>query len=57
MDPKFEVHPEGTATELRLSRELVRVMEKSGGVLPSDVSAPLENLKNFYVQQLAKESL
>ena len=57
MDPKFEVHPEGTATELRLSRELVRVMEKSGGVLPSDVSAPLENLKNFYVQQLADESL
>ena len=57
MDPKFEVHPEGTATELRLSRELVRVMEKSGGVLPSDVSAPLENLLNFHAQKLADESL
>jgi hypothetical protein len=57
MDSKFEVHPEGTATELRLSRELVRVMEKSGGVLPSDVSTSLEELMNFHTKQVAEETL
>lgn len=57
MDSGFEVHPEGTATELRLSRELVRVMEKSGGVLPSDISTTLEELTNFYTKQITEETL
>jgi hypothetical protein len=57
MDPRFEVHPEGTATELRLSRELVRVMEKSGGVLPSDISTTLEELTNFHTKQITEETL
>lgn len=57
MDSRFEVHPEGTATELRLSRELVRVMEKSGGVLPSDISTTLEELTNFHTKQITEETL
>ncbi len=57
MDSKFEVHPEGTATELRLSRELVRVMEKSGGVLPSEISTSLKELMNFHTKQTAEETL
>ena len=57
MDSKFEVHPQGTATELRLSRELVRVMEKSGGVLPSDISKTLEELTNFHTKQITEETL
>jgi hypothetical protein len=57
MDSGFEVHPKGTATELRLSRELVRVMEKSGGVLPSDISTTLEELTNFHTKQITEETL
>lgn len=53
MDSKFEVHPQGTATELRLSRQLVRVMENSGGVLPSDISKSLKELTDFHAQKLA----
>ena len=57
MDSRFEVHPEGTATELRLSRELVRVMEKSGGVLPSDISKSLKELTDFHTKQITEETL
>ena len=57
MDSGFEVHPKGTATELRLSRELVRVMERSGGVLPSDISTTLEELTNFHTKQITEETL
>jgi len=53
MDSKFEVHPQGTATELRLSRELVRVMENSGGILPSDISKSLKELIDFHSRKLA----
>lgn len=57
MDSRFEVHPEGTATELRLSRELIRVMENSGGVLPSDISKSLKELTDFHTKQITEETL
>jgi hypothetical protein len=49
---KTEVHQQGTAMELKLSRKLVRAMEDSGVVLTPDVSPHLQKLKEFYKKQI-----
>jgi len=52
MAVKTEVHQQGTAMELKLSRKLVRAMEDSGVVLTPDVSPHLQKLKEFYKKQI-----
>jgi len=54
---KTEVHQEGTAMELRLSRKLVRALEDSGVVLTSEVLPHLDNLKRHYKKQIENELL
>ena len=57
----FEVHPIGTAIELKLSRELAREIEQItqqyGGVVPQNVLNVYFKLKNHYAVQLETELL
>lgn len=57
MAVKTEVHQEGTAMELRLSRKLVQALEDSGVVLTSEVLPHLNNLKKHYQMQIENEYL
>jgi hypothetical protein len=57
MPVKTEIHQEGTAQELSLSRKLIRALEDFGGNLPPQVDHQLSELKKFYKRQLEAETL
>jgi hypothetical protein len=52
MSIKSEVHQEGTAMELSLSRKLIRALEDSGEVLSPAVALSLDKIKKFYKEQI-----
>jgi hypothetical protein len=52
MSTKTEVHQEGTAMELSLSRKLIRDLEDSGEVLSPAVALSLDKIKKFYKKQI-----
>ena len=57
----FEVHPIGTAREIRLSRDLARAIESNieqyGNVVPHDVLQAYLKLKDYYAYQIESELL
>jgi hypothetical protein len=58
----FEVHPRGTADELRLSRELMEAMrvemESFGkGLFPHAVTQAYNRLYGQYIRQIQSEQL
>lgn len=57
----FEVHPIGTAEELRLSRALANsideIVKQYGKVIPNDVYQQYLKLKECYEKQLRSEML
>jgi hypothetical protein len=58
----FETHPRGTATEIRLSRELANEIEQAGqqwglGVLPENVLKAYHALSQHYAVQIETEHL
>jgi len=62
MNGNFEVHPIGTATEMRLARELVAVIEQmtdqfGEGIVPYNVFKAYSELHDHYVTQLEAENL
>lgn len=62
MTQDFEVHPRGTADEIRLARELVdaiRVeMESYGdGIVPHSVRQAYNRLYGQYIRQVQSEQL
>jgi len=52
MSTRTEVHQEGTAMELSLSRKLIRALEDSGEVLSPAVALSLDKIKKFYKEQI-----
>ena len=58
---KTEIHPEGTATEIKLSRALAReiaqVTEQYGGVVPHNVMQAYHKLREHYNLQIQAEGL
>lgn len=53
----FEVHPIGTATEIRLSRELARSIEQlmdqyGPGIVPESIRQAYERLYESYLRQI-----
>ena len=58
----FEVHERGTATEIRLSRELIKEMEEimrsyGRGIFPANVLTVYDKLVAHHSLQLASEGL
>ena len=58
----FEVHPIGTFTEVKLSRELVAAIEQitqqyGSGIIPTSVLKTYLELKNHYAIQIESELL
>lgn len=57
----FEVHPIGTAQEIKLSRDLAREIEQIthqyGNVIPENVLNAFYKLKEYYVLQIETELL
>lgn len=58
----FETHVRGTATEIRLSRELVKEMEQimvqhGRGIFPANVLSAYDKLVSHHSLQLASEGL
>lgn len=57
----FEVHPIGTAREIRLSRDLAReieqVTQQYGGVIPNNVMQAYLKLTEYYALQIESELL
>jgi hypothetical protein len=57
----FEVHPIGTAQEIKLSRDLAREIEQVtrqyGNVVPEDVLNAFYKLKEYYALQIESELL
>lgn len=57
----FEVHPIGTAREIRLSRDLAReieqVTQQYGGVIPHNVMQAYLKLTEYYARQIESELL
>ena len=57
----FEVHPIGTAREIRLSRDLAReieqVTQQYGGVIPNNVMQAYLKLVEYYARQIESELL
>jgi hypothetical protein len=57
----FEVHPRGTAREIKLSRDLAReidqVTRQYGNVVPEDVLNAFYKLKEYYALQIESEML
>jgi hypothetical protein len=58
----FEVHPRGSFTEVKLSRELVNAIEQvtqqyGSGIIPTPVLKAYLELKNHYAIQVETESL
>ena len=58
----FETHVRGTATEIRLSRELIKEMEMimtqyGRGIFPESVLAAYDKLVAHHSLQLASEGL
>ena len=52
----FEVHPIGTAEEIRLSRllanEITQISEQYGGVVPHNVILAYNKLLDHYMKQI-----
>ena len=58
----FEVHPIGTFTEVKLSRELVHAIEQvtqqyGTGIIPTSVLTAYMELRNHYAIQIESELL
>ena len=58
----FEVHPIGTFTEVKLSRELVHAIEQvtqqyGTGIIPKSVLTAYMELRNHYAIQIESELL
>jgi len=58
----FEVHPIGTFTEVKLSRELVHGIEQvtqqyGTGIIPTSVLTAYMELRNHYAIQIESELL
>lgn len=57
----FEVHPRGTAEEIRLSRALANEIEQSlqqwGEVVPSNVRLAYNRLFAHYMKQIQEEEM
>jgi hypothetical protein len=58
----FEVHPIGTFTEVKLSRELVHAIEQvtqqyGAGIIPTSVLTAYMELRNHYAIQIESELL
>ena len=58
----FEVHPIGTYTEIKYSRELANAVEQitqqyGNGIVPNSVLNAYLKLKQHYAVQLATENL
>jgi len=58
----FEVHPIGTSTEIKYSRELVKAIEQityqyGDGIVPKSVFNAYLKLKQHYAIQIATENL
>lgn len=57
----FEVHPRGTAREIKLSRDLAReidqVTRQYGNVVPQNVLNAYYKLKEYYALQIESEML
>jgi hypothetical protein len=57
----FEVHPIGTAQEIKLSRDLAREIEQVtrqyGNVVPENVLNAYYKLKEYYALQIESEML
>jgi hypothetical protein len=58
----FEVHPRGTFTEVKLSRELVHAIEQvtqqyGTGIIPTSVLTAYMELRNHYAIQIESELL
>ena len=55
-DNKHEIHPEGTCTEINLSRtlagEISQVVEQYGNVLPQNVMNAYRKLREHYADQM-----
>ena len=56
----FETHDIGTATELRLSRELAAAIEQlmvqyGDGIIPSSIQLPYKKLKKHYNDRMEME--
>lgn len=57
----FEVHPRGTAEEIRLSRALANAIEQVihqyGGVVPHNVVLAYNQLMECYAKQIQQEEM
>ena len=57
----FEVHPIGTAREIRLSRDLAKEIEQTisqyGNVIPQNVLNSYMKLREYYGRQIESEML
>jgi hypothetical protein len=58
----FEVHPRGTFTEVKLSRELVHAIEQvtqqyGTGIIPTSVLTAYMELRKHYAIQIESELL
>jgi hypothetical protein len=58
----FEVHPRGSFTEVKLSRELVNAIEQvaqqyGSGIIPTPILKAYLELKNHYAIQVETELL
>ena len=58
----FEVHPRGSFTEVKLSRELANAIEQitqqyGNGIVPNSVLNAYLKLKQHYAIQIATENL
>ena len=58
----FEVHPIGTFTEVKLSRELVHAIEQvtqqyGTGIIPTSVLTAYMELRNHYAIQIESDLL
>lgn len=57
----FEVHPIGTADEIRLSRELTQAIQQlieqyGEGIVPHSIRLPYNRLLGQYIRQMQKEN-
>ena len=61
MSKDFEVHPIGTANEIKLSRQLSSAIEQIthqyGGVVPHNVMLAYNKLYEHYVKQIQHEEM
>lgn len=62
MNTDFEVHPRGTADEIRLSRELMKAMQTEmesygAGLFPVPVQQAYNRLYGQYIRQIQSEEL